>query len=216
MNCTNGFCNLRQYLRSNSSSNLAVAINSTDVPESIKTSLNSATFQPSKQNDGRYLGPPDELQSKCYLNSSQLIHSTIYCTRLTSGTWIAWQWYRFVDQPELNQVFASLPENERQPAKCYMQARIERLHQSQQSVSINESRWFAPPQGDNEMPADLVSVDPALLLTPPSGLEIGYVPIPITQLLRTRPSNCQVALGVQTESNPLPNDYYQNPWAASI
>ena len=55
---------------------------------------------------------------------------------------IAHRRYRFVDQPELNQVFASLPEGGREAAKCFMQARIERLHAAQQVR--NASLLFQP------------------------------------------------------------------------
>ena len=35
-----------------------------------------------------------------------------------TNTWLGYYWYKFVDQPELNQVFASLPEAERAAGEC--------------------------------------------------------------------------------------------------
>ena len=67
--------------------------------------------------------------------------------------------YRFVDQPELNQVFASLPTDaERTAAKEYMQARIERLHAFQQQDGA-EPRWFDAPGGSDSLPKAKVEID---------------------------------------------------------
>ena len=99
----------------------------------------------------------------------------LYCTRTQSGNWIGFKWYRFIDQPELNQVFASLPSEKRDAAKCFMQARIERLHEAQSNGGL-AAQWFDAPQGAEDLPAAKVSIDPALLLTPPQGLEKGLCP----------------------------------------
>ena len=56
-------------------------------------------------------------------------------------------------------------------------ARIERLHAAQQGDGA-AGRWFAPPQGDGAMPAELASIDPTLLLTPPTGLTAGAATTP--------------------------------------
>ena len=138
---------------------------------------------------------------------------TIYCTRTESGVWLAYQWYRFVDQPELNQVFASLPQDERDTAKCYMQARIERLHHVQQS-GTEIPRWFEPPQGTSDLPEELANLDPNLLVTPPTGMEVGFVPIPIMERKQQKPSMCDVVIGaIQEEPEPFPEGYYdQHVW----
>ena len=121
-------------------------------------------------NDGRLLGVDkngvnakrDDQKSKCFLDSPT--DDKLYCVRTQGETWISYRWYAFVDQPELTNVFAALPAGERQAAKCYMQQRIARLHEWQEK---SRARWFTPPQGDAKLPQDLVSFDPALLLTPP-------------------------------------------------
>lgn len=138
-----------------------------------------------RQIDGRHFEPWDT-ERACFDKPGPAT-DTLYCTRTQKKTWIAWKWYRFVDQPDLNQVFASIPDAaERQKARCFMQARIERLHKLQEQGQ----RWFEPPQGDDNLPADKVEIDKSLLVTPPEGLEYGYVPIPIYTRYRMKPKNC--------------------------
>jgi len=105
-------------------------------------------------------------------------------------------------------VFASLPSGDRDAAKCYMQQRIERLHAAQGTWN---TPWFSPPQGASNLPADKISIDSNLLLTPPTGMEHGYVPIPTYNRLRVKPSECEVTLGsLTTEPNPLPSNHYND------
>lgn len=59
---------------------------------------------------------------------------------------------------------ADLTDEEREK----MQRRIEMLHRS-----WTKEREYLPPPTVGE----LASVDPALVVSPPKGLEIGYVPI---------------------------------------
>jgi len=158
-------------------------------------------------NDGRYLGPPDETEKVCF-DTPGPSDSRLYCTRTQSGTWLGFRWYRFIDQPELNQVFASMKESERDSARCFMQARIERLHEAQGSAE-GIPRWFDAPQGADDLPKAKVGIDPALLLTPPIGMEKGFVPIAVYERNREMPANCEVYVGdVTEEPNPLPEGYY--------
>ena len=90
-----------------------------------------------------------------------------------------------------------------------MQARIERLHEAQSNGGL-AAQWFDAPQGAEDLPAAKVSIDPALLLTPPQGLEKGFVPISIYERKRTMPENCEVIVGSTTsEPHPLPAGYYE-------
>ena len=63
--------------------------------------------------------------------------------------------------------------------------RLERLHAAQ-GDSGSSSRWFDPPQGEDAMPAGKVPIDPALLVAPPAGLELGFVPVPVYARKRTK------------------------------
>ena len=87
-----------------------------------------------------------------------------------------------------------------------MQERIERLHTAQNQ---GQDDWFAPPQGEASLPKSKASLDPAFLVTPPVGMEVGYVPITVFERKRQKPEDCDVVLGVHNEEPaPLPEDYY--------
>lgn len=81
---------------------------------------------------------------------------------LADGSTVTYCWYRFIDQPSLQQFSWSKEEKEK------LQSLIEKMH----------ANWpidgeYMEPQTEGE----LVSFDPALILTPPKGYEVGYVPI---------------------------------------
>lgn len=78
------------------------------------------------------------------------------------GSVVTYYWYRFADQPAL--LNADLTAEEREK----MQRRIERIHRTWQP-----DRDYLPPPRIGE----LASIDPNLIVTPPKGMEIGYVPI---------------------------------------
>ncbi|WP_235951819.1 hypothetical protein [Crateriforma spongiae] len=78
------------------------------------------------------------------------------------GSEVTYYWYRFADQPAM--LNADLTETQRQ----HVQRRIEMLHQN-----WTTDRDYLPPQKSGS----LAAIDGALVVTPPKGLEIGYVPI---------------------------------------
>ena len=82
--------------------------------------------------------------------------------KLTDGSEVTYSWYRFVDQPSFQQYNWSAEK------KAKLQTLVEKLHAD---WSL-ERDYMAPPTRGK-----LVSLDPALLVTPPAGLETGYVPI---------------------------------------
>ena len=75
---------------------------------------------------------------------------------------VTYSWYRFVDQPSFQQYHWSVEK------KAKLQALVEKLHANWPL----DRDYMAPPTRGN-----LVALDPALLVTPPPGLEVGYVPI---------------------------------------
>jgi hypothetical protein len=81
---------------------------------------------------------------------------------LGDGSVVTYSWYRFADQPAL--LNADLTAAEREA----LQKRVELLHKN-----WTKDREYLPPPTTGKL-ADL---DPAVLVTPPKGLEIGYVPI---------------------------------------
>ncbi len=87
---------------------------------------------------------------------------------LGDGSVVTYCWYRFADQPAM--LNANLTDEERER----MQARVEKIHRAW----TKDRQYLAPPTVGT-----LASLDPAQLVTPPKGLEIGYVPIAIRQEL---------------------------------
>ena len=85
-----------------------------------------------------------------------------FTAKLTDGSVVTYSWYRFVDQPSFQQYNWSTEK------KAKLQALVERLHENWPT----DRDYMAPPTRGK-----LVSLDPALLVTPPKGLEAGYVPI---------------------------------------
>jgi hypothetical protein len=82
---------------------------------------------------------------------------------------VTYSWYRFVDQPSFQQYGWS------EGKKAQLQAMVEKIHAS---WPIDRDYMQPPSRGA------LVSLDPALLVTPPEGLEVGYVPIVTLQAAR--------------------------------
>ena len=85
---------------------------------------------------------------------------------LADGSTVTYCWYRFIDQPSLQQFNWS---NEKKES---LQLLVEMIH----AQWLKDSEYMAPPGTGT-----LVSLDPALLVQPPEGYEIGYVPIVIGQ-----------------------------------
>ncbi len=85
-----------------------------------------------------------------------------FTTRLGDGSVVTYSWYRFVDQPSFQQYHWSAEK------KAKLQALVEKLHANWPS-----DRNYMPPPTRGK----LVVLDPSLLVTPPPGLEAGYVPI---------------------------------------
>jgi hypothetical protein len=85
-----------------------------------------------------------------------------FTVRLVDGSMATYSWYRFVDQPSFQQYGWSAEK------KAKLQALVEKVH----AHWTSDRNYMAPPTRGK-----LVALDPALLVTPPSGMEVGYVPI---------------------------------------
>ena len=85
-----------------------------------------------------------------------------YKVDLADGSTVTYSWYRFVDQPSFQQYKWS------DDKKAKLQSFVEKIHTS---WPIDRD-YMAPPSS-----GELVTLDPALLVRPPEGLEVGYVPI---------------------------------------
>jgi hypothetical protein len=87
---------------------------------------------------------------------------------LGDGTKVTYAWYRFVDQPALQNL------NLTPKQKSQLQSRIELLHRNW----TIDGDYMKPPSVGS-----LISVDPNLIVTRPVGFEAGYVPIVTKQEL---------------------------------
>ena len=90
---------------------------------------------------------------------------------LGDGTTVTYYWYRFVDQPAI--IHANLPE----AIRTKLQSRIELIHTNWRHT---DEYLAAPAVGK------IATVDPAAMVQPPAGLEIGYVPI-VTRQEKSKP-----------------------------
>lgn len=87
---------------------------------------------------------------------------------LGDGSVVTYCWYRFADQPAL--LRADLTDAEREA----LQLKVEKIHRA---WTIDRD-YLAPPAV-----GALADLDPAQIVTPPKGLEVGYVPIAVRQEL---------------------------------
>lgn len=85
-----------------------------------------------------------------------------FYTDVGDGSRLTYYWYRFVDQPAV--IHANLPADVRND----LQERVELIHSN---WSHTDDYYADPGIGS------LASLDPAVIVQPPSGLEVGYVPI---------------------------------------
>lgn len=89
-----------------------------------------------------------------------------FTTRMLDGSVITYAWYRFADQPALQGLGWTQEEKER------LQAAVEKIH----AAWAGEREFLPPPSRGT-----LSKLDPGALVTPPAGLEVGYVPIVLRQ-----------------------------------
>ncbi|MHC4206562.1 MAG: hypothetical protein ACYSTT_18070 [Planctomycetota bacterium] len=85
-----------------------------------------------------------------------------YKVNLADGSTVTYCWYRFVDQPSFQQY------NWSGEKKAKLQSFVEKIH----AKWPIDRDYMAPPGSGT-----LARLDPALLVSPPEGLEVGYVPI---------------------------------------
>jgi hypothetical protein len=93
-----------------------------------------------------------------------------FTAHLTDGSTVTYYWYRFIDQPSLQD--ADLSEVEK--------ARLQHIVEKIQANWTPEKQYMPQPRRGM-----LASLDPALLVKPPKGLSVGYVPIVTNQTSRS-------------------------------
>jgi hypothetical protein len=134
-----------------------VVVNAKDVP--AETGLAKVEFLRKRTTKPQPYVTPDDAES-CWKKPGPAAGP--FEAKLGDGSVATYYWYRFADQPAM--LNADLTVEEREA----LQKRIELLHKS-----WTKDREYLPPPTVGKL-ADL---DPAVLVTPPKGFEIGYVPI---------------------------------------
>jgi hypothetical protein len=123
-----------------------------------ETGLQEVRFDRKKENSKPYVTPDDA--AGCWKKPGPAAGP--FQAQLGDGSVVTYFWYRFADQPaRLN---AGLTDAERDA----LQSRVEKIHRS-----WTRERDYLPPPTVGK----LAELDPALLVSPPAGMEAGYVPI---------------------------------------
>lgn len=137
-----------------------IAVSPEDVP--LETGLHKVDFKSTdKRNTLPYVTPED--QESSWKSPGPVAGP--FKAKLGDGSTVTYYWYRFADQPAL--LNADLSKEEREE----MQRRAELLH-----THWTMEREYLPPP----LIGELAEIDPALIVIPPPGFEVGYVPI-VTQ-----------------------------------
>jgi hypothetical protein len=132
-----------------------------DVP--AETGLAQVSFgRPREDRPEPYVTPDDA--SSCWKKPGPVAGP--FRAEPGDGSVLTYYWYRFADQPAL--LNADLTHAERES----LQERVERLHRNWRT----DRDYLAPPEVGR-----LAALDPALIVRPPKGLEVGYVPIATRQ-----------------------------------
>ena len=131
------------------------AVEAEDVPK--ETGLVSAGF-PESVADHVYTSP--DSGDNCWHKPGP--KAGPFYAKLADGSVVTYYWYRFIDQPSLQD--ADLSEGEK--------ARLQKVAEKIQSAWKPDHDYIPPPKIGR-----LAGLDPALLVRPPKGLEVGYVPI---------------------------------------
>ena len=121
------------------------------------TGLKETQFQPAEARDS-YTAPTtgDNVWTKPGPKAGP------FKVTLADGSVVTYAWYRFIDQPALQDADLTAAEKNR------LQAMVEKMH-----ALWTPDKEYLPPPGLGT----LATLDTAQMVTPPKGLEIGYVPI---------------------------------------
>ena len=136
-----------------------VAIPASATPEA--SGLKPAAFKPART--GQVYSSPETRESVWKTPGPK---AGPFEAKLSDGSTVTYYWYRFIDQPSLQDADLSASEKQR------LQAVVEKIHKNWTS----QKEYLPPPSTGT-----LATLDPGLLVKPPRGLEIGYVPIAVRQ-----------------------------------
>ncbi len=112
-----------------------------------------------------------------------------FAAKLVDGSTVTYHWYRFVDQP----VFAQCKFTDAERAA--LQSLVERMHRAWPI----DGEYLAPPRAGK-----LVGFDANLFVTPPKGMEVGFVPIVTRQELTPEPAPEPASRAPSSPPRPAP------------
>jgi len=135
------------------------AISASEVP--ISTGLVSADF-PHARKTQPYTSPTDP--TSVWMKPGP--KAGPYKVKLSDGSTVTYYWYRFIDQPALQDADLSPADKDR------LQRLVEKMHRQ---WTPDKQYIPAPKKGD------LTTLDRGIVVKPPKGLEVGYVPIAVRQ-----------------------------------
>jgi hypothetical protein len=131
------------------------AVDAKIVPD--ETGLKTAVFPPAEKKQS-YTSP--ESADSVWMKPGP--KAGPFTVTLADGSVVTYSWYRVIDQPSLQDADLTDAEKER------LQAVVEKI----QSQWTMEKEYLPPPHMGT-----LATLDAALIVEPPKGLEVGYVPI---------------------------------------
>lgn len=110
---------------------------------------------------------------------------TRYEVELQNGSTATFVWYKYIEQPAVKTAQQNHPETYTDDYLNSLQTYIETLHtEVNENSSVNPSdpvfiNYRGSSNPDNRDP-NLAKIDPAQIVAPPKGFEIGYVPVIIS------------------------------------
>ena len=159
-----GFARFPQYFRDAAAKQgekdgKRVAVDASEVPESL--GLREREFPPPNARPEPYSAEP---LAGAWAKPGPVAGP--FTAKLVDGSTVTYHWYRFIDQP----VFAQCGFSDAERAA--LQSLIERMHRAWPI----DGEYLAPPRAGT-----LASFDSNLFVTPPKGMEVGFVPIVVRQ-----------------------------------
>ena len=159
---TDGFARFPQYFRDGGENGeKRVAVGAAEVPASL--GLRDREFPRPNANPAPYSAEPLAGAWATPGPSAGPITA-----KLVDGSTVTYHWYRFVDQPVFAQCGFTGAEREA------LQSLVERMHRAWPI----DGEYLAPPRAGR-----LAAFDSNLFVTPPKGMEVGFVPIVVRQEL---------------------------------
>lgn len=153
----NGMAFFPEYFKKEGNRMIAVSVSEVPVETNLveqefKTARTGKTYQSLSEDGNVYQKPGAK--------------SKPFKVTLTDGSVVTYCWYKFIDQPALQSLNLSDAD------KQIIQKRVEKIH----ARWTSNKTYMAPPSKGK-----LVTLDQAIIVKPPKGMEIGYVPIVVQQ-----------------------------------